>query len=176
MSIKETKKNIIQYGASPHKWVVYRHIRKDKNVPFYIGVGKDPNRPYSKRYRNKYWKNIVSNYDYDIEIMLENLSEEDAFKKEIEFIELYKSTLCNMTKGGRGPSHLIYTKERNKKISDTLKGHTHSDKTKLKNCLSQKNRMPVTINNINYPSLNAAAKALGVHKNTIKKKFLGNGY
>lgn len=176
MNIKDTKKSIAQAGVNNNNWVVYRHIRKDKNIPFYIGVGKDPNRPYSKRYRNKYWKNITFNYDYEVEIMLENLSEEEAFKKEIEFIELYKSTLCNMTNGGRGPSHLIYTKERNKKISNSLKGRTRSDKTKLKKCLSQKNRMPVTINNINYPSLNAAAKALGVHKNTIKKNFLGDGY
>ena len=33
--------------------ILYRHIRLDKNVPFYIGIGKDIKRAYSKSNRNK---------------------------------------------------------------------------------------------------------------------------
>jgi hypothetical protein len=40
---------------------LYRHIRLDKNVPFYVGIGKSDlnfNRAYSNKNRNTYWKNI----------------------------------------------------------------------------------------------------------------------
>ena len=39
--------------------VVYRHIRLDKNVPFYIGIGDSINRAYNKINRTKIWKNIA---------------------------------------------------------------------------------------------------------------------
>lgn len=37
---------------------VYRHIRLDKNEPFYIGIGSDINyqRAYNYQRRTKYWK------------------------------------------------------------------------------------------------------------------------
>jgi len=47
MNTKETKKNISQTGRN--NWIVYRHIRIDKNVPFYIGIGKGSNRAYDKK-------------------------------------------------------------------------------------------------------------------------------
>ena len=70
---------------------VYRHIRLDKNIPFYIGVGKDDNkgkfkRSKTKQHRNEYWHNIVSKTDYKIEIIMNDLSWEEACEKEIEFI------------------------------------------------------------------------------------------
>lgn len=41
---------------------LYRHIRHDKNEPFYIGIGRTRNyeRAFRKTSRNKFWKNIVS--------------------------------------------------------------------------------------------------------------------
>lgn len=36
--------------------VVYQHRRKDTNEIFYIGMGRDINRAYSKHSRNKYYK------------------------------------------------------------------------------------------------------------------------
>ncbi len=35
--------------------IVYKHIRLDNDTVFYIGIGKNQKRPYSKNYRNKYW-------------------------------------------------------------------------------------------------------------------------
>lgn len=91
---------------------VYRHIRLDKNEPFYIGIAKDEfkncERARSKYYRNKYWHNIVNKTPYEVEIMLENLSWEEACEKEIEFIKLHgrvdlkTGSLVNMTDGGDG--------------------------------------------------------------------------
>ena len=49
---------------------VYRHIRLDKNQPFYIGIGKEDNgiftRAYSHKNRNTYWNNIDCYYYWTI--------------------------------------------------------------------------------------------------------------
>lgn len=88
--------------------VVYRHIRKDKNEPFYIGIGKSEDRAYSIKSRNRYWKSIVAVTDYEVEVLFEGLSWEEAQKKEQEFIALHGrkdlglGPLVNMTDGGDG--------------------------------------------------------------------------
>jgi hypothetical protein len=92
---------------------LYRHIRLDKNEPFYIGIGGDEEGNYERayhngHYRNKHWKNIVAQSPYEVEILLDNLTWDEACNKEIEFIELYgrndlkQGSLCNMTNGGDG--------------------------------------------------------------------------
>jgi hypothetical protein len=89
---------------------LYRHIRLDKNEPFYIGIGSDNKykRAHNKKGRSYSWKDIAYNVSYEIEILLDNLSWEDACNKEIEFIAMYgridlnKGTLVNMTDGGDG--------------------------------------------------------------------------
>lgn len=88
---------------------VYRHIRDDKNEPFYIGIGSDDTyrRANERVGRNKYWNNIVKKTTYSVDIIFDFISWEDACKKEIEFIALYKrscdgGTLSNLTKGGDG--------------------------------------------------------------------------
>jgi len=94
------------------KYYCYRHIRLDKNEPFYIGIGTKRNREYSlptseyerafsKLGRNKYWKNIVANTEYEVEIIFESNFYEEIKEKEKEFILLYNN-LSNMTGGGEG--------------------------------------------------------------------------
>lgn len=39
--------------------IVYQHRRLDKNEVFYIGVGLNKNRAYSKNDRNSHWKSII---------------------------------------------------------------------------------------------------------------------
>ena len=62
---------------------LYRHIRLDKNEPFYIGVGtkgdykhtktiSEYKRAYSKGKRNTFWNNIVNKTGYEVEILLES--------------------------------------------------------------------------------------------------------
>ena len=69
---------------------VYRHIRLDKNEPFYIGItDNNKYRKSEKKGRNVIWKNIVNKTNYTIEILLDNLSYKEAIEKEIEFIKLY---------------------------------------------------------------------------------------
>ena len=69
---------------------VYRHIRLDKNEPFYIGIGSDvkytrANELRIKR-RNPLWNRIFCKTKIEVEIILDNLTWQDACKKEIEFI------------------------------------------------------------------------------------------
>jgi hypothetical protein len=41
---------------------VYKHIRKDTNEIFYIGIGVNINRKDSKYSRNKHWHSIVKKH------------------------------------------------------------------------------------------------------------------
>jgi predicted GIY-YIG superfamily endonuclease len=106
--------------------VLYRHIRLDKNEPFYIGIGKEYKRAYSKHQRNATWSGIAKRVDYQVEIMLEDLTWEEAQQKEREFIALYgridlkTGILANRTEGGEGA--LGRSKEANDRISKALKG------------------------------------------------------
>lgn len=109
---------------------LYRHIRLDKNIPFYIGIGNDNEgkyvRAYFKSNRRSHWKNIVSKCGYEVEIMLDDISWEEACKKEKEFIKLYGrqdngGILINMTDGGEGNVNGI-TKETREKMASKLRG------------------------------------------------------
>jgi hypothetical protein len=92
----------------PH---VYRHIRLDKNEPFYIGIGLDNinKRAFEKKARRSDWWNRIANkHGYVVHILYEDVSIEFAKEKEKEFIALYgrldlgTGTLCNLTDGGDG--------------------------------------------------------------------------
>ena len=115
---------------------LYRHIRLDKNEPFYIGISNNSNsnRAYSKKNRNSYWYNIVNKTDYKVEIMLDDLTWEEACEKEKEFILLYGKKnlggyLCNIADGGNGG---FLGEEVNNKRKKSLKGHVLSEETKDK--------------------------------------------
>jgi hypothetical protein len=115
---------------------VYRHIRLDKNEPFYIGIGSDSNfqRAYDKTSRNRHWNHISIN-GYDVEILIDDITWENACKKEKEFILLYGrkdlglGTLCNMTDGGEGAVNRIFTKQHRERISKSKMGHKVSEET-----------------------------------------------
>lgn len=119
------------------KYYLYRHIRPDKNEPFYIGIGTKRNYSYShdcmsekyhrsrsKQRRKKIWTDIVkkNNGVFDVEIIMESNNYEFIKTKEIEFIALYgrinlgTGTLANLTNGGEGtvgysPDKYVTSKE-----------------------------------------------------------------
>lgn len=110
---------------------VYRHIRLDKNEPFYIGIGSDLQykRAYQiKTRRNHIWHKIASKTEIEIEILFDDLTYEKAIAKEIEFIALYgrinkgNGILCNLTDGGEGTLGLVVSEETKKKNSERFKG------------------------------------------------------
>jgi len=110
---------------------VYRHIRLDKNEPFYIGIGSDENynRAKTSTRRNKHWLNI-SKYGFEVDILFDNLTWDEACEKEKEFIALYgrsdlgKGVLCNLTNGGDGVLGRIFkhSEDSKLKMSKTRKG------------------------------------------------------
>jgi hypothetical protein len=121
---------------------VYRHIRLDKNEPFYIGIGNQSNHKraydYSKNRRNKIWLDIVAKTEYEIEIIFDELSWEEACEKEKEFIALYgrkdlkTGTLANLTIGGDGVVGALFTDEHKRKIGEKSNGRRYSKETRSK--------------------------------------------
>lgn len=141
---------IIENGS----YYLYRHIRLDKNEPFYVGIGKkDPRykdcesiykRALTIYNRSSYWKNIVNKHGYSIDIILESNDLSFIKQKEIEFITLYgrqdlgKGTLVNFTDGGDGLNGLKHSEETRKKMSLSAIGIRPSEETKQKIRISKK--------------------------------------
>ena len=130
---------------------LYRHIRLDKNEPFYIGIGncKNNKRAYTNSNRNKYWHNVVNMTAYEVEILFDEISIQEARKKEIEFISLYgrkdmgTGCLVNMTDGGDGCLNKIITPETAKKIGDSNRGKKYSAEQKKQMSESAKKRLQI---------------------------------
>ena len=136
--------------------IVYRHIRLDKNEPFYIGIGADEKRAYNTHSRSNWWKNIVDKTDYEVQILFDDLTWDEACEKEKEFISLYgrkdlgTGSLVNLTAGGDGSfgrisdeinmkiseskrkNPFVYTDEVREKMRQSQLGKKLSDETKKK--------------------------------------------
>lgn len=131
--------------------IVYRHIRLDNSETFYIGIGQNNRRAFHKTKRNNFWHKIVKKTKFQVEILFENLSWDEAQEKEKELIkhfgrkDLGLGTLVNLTDGGDLPVNLsehsknlikekrakqVITKESNLKRSITLKGRISPNKGK----------------------------------------------
>jgi hypothetical protein len=120
--------------------IVYKHIRKDTNEIFYIGIGNNLRRAYTKKSRNCYWKNIAQN-GFMVEIIYENLTWEEACDVEKNLIKLYgrkdlgTGILVNMTDGGDGLSNI--SDELRNRFKDIAKNRNYSDETKKKMSIIQ---------------------------------------
>lgn len=114
---------------------VYRHIRLDKNEPFYIGIGSDTGGRYfranSKR-RNKVWSSIVNKCDYKIEITHDNITWQEACSIEMYLIAFYgridrrTGGLANLTDGGEGVIGYIFPDEVKRRIAASNSGKVFS--------------------------------------------------
>jgi hypothetical protein len=134
--VKQSTKTTNMISKSTY---IYRHIRLDKNEPFYIGIGTDSKyqRAYSKQSRNIFWNRVVSKTDYEVEILLDNLTKDEAKIKEIEFIALYgkkidkTGILTNISDGGDGNSGGKHTEEAKLKIglSNKFKDYSKFDRS-----------------------------------------------
>lgn len=123
-----------------NRFYLYRHIRLDKNEPFYIGIGTKINNPnqeymraYNKSHRSNWWKKVIAKTEYEVEIILESDNYDFIKEREIEFIKLYgrkdlnKGTLVNLTDGGEGVLNRIITdEERNKRTGKILSEETRN--------------------------------------------------
>lgn len=134
-------------------YFLYRHIRKDTNEVFYVGIGSKKygkrldkcDRAYLRTCRTKWWKNIVEKTEYEVEIILESDDENFIISKEIEFIKLYgrkdlgKGSLVNLTDGGEGTNGRKYkmSPESIEKMRKSLTGR----KLSKERCLQMSKRM-----------------------------------
>lgn len=129
--------------------VVYQHRRLDSNDVFYIGIGSEKCRAYSKSGRSRHWKNIVSKCGYAIDVIIEGITIEDARNVEIGMIESYgridlgTGILVNMSDGGESNKGYAGTwlgknlseehkqKLRIAKLGKKTKGHSEETKRKM---------------------------------------------
>ena len=110
---------------------VYRHVRLDKNEPFYIGVGSSKNhkraKEKSKSRRGKIWHDIANKTSYRVDILFDDISLTEANLKEVEFINIYgrrdlgTGTLVNLTSGGEGVLGNKITDNTRLKLSEAAK-------------------------------------------------------
>lgn len=116
---------------------VYRHIRLDTNLPFYIGMGHSSKRAYSLSKRNKKWHEIVNNAPYRVDIILDDLEVSEAAEKEKEFISIYgrldlgNGTLCNLTDGGIGTKGRVLSSFEKEVRSISAKNMSEDTKRKM---------------------------------------------
>ena len=131
---------------------VYRHL-KPNGETFYIGIGKD-NRPYQKKSRSKFWRDVVKKYpNYEVQVLKSDLSREDACELEQILISYYgrkdlgKGSLVNLTDGGDGLINMSqHIKDKISKAKKGKKGWNKgipmSEETKLKMSNSRKGVTP----------------------------------
>lgn len=184
------------------KHFVYRHVRLDSNVPFYIGCGTNTVnfyflRAFSKK-RNRQWHKVTSLTDYRVEILFTSDDQEEMFLKEKEFIALYgrvnmgTGTLVNLTDGGRENANSIVSQETKDHLSKINTGKKLGPVTLRRMAASQLSRnnrsgnnslsKPVYQYSINgefvkkWDSQTDAFKELSMPKSSISKACSGNHY
>ena len=158
---------------------VYLHKRKTDNSVFYIGIGNNK-RPYVKSNRSKFWKNEVNKHDYNVEILSNNLTWENAQEAEIYLINLYgrrdnnTGCLVNLTDGGDGSPGTIVSNETKLKLSKSMKGKNKGNKNPMfgKNpYLNKKHYRSKEIINIKtleiYSTINDVLKIYKIPKTTL---------
>lgn len=169
---------------------VYSHIRIDTGSIFYIGIGsgKKYNRAKSKSGRNQHWKNIVSKTGYTFVIILDNVSLEDAYKKEIELIDLYgransgNGLLTNQSSGGEGGSRGFSPSESTRqKLRKAAKEYTFTSEHKTAISIGKKNKKQtaahVEANRLARTGVKQSAKTIAKRvAKLIGKKRPGTGH
>lgn len=159
---------------------VYRHIRHDKNEPFYIGVGTDIkyDRARERARRSDFWKKIVAKTTYSIEIIFDGVDFETAKNKEKEFIKLYgrkdlgSGCLVNMTDGGDGTIGKVFSDEYRKKLSDSLRGRVVTTEQRKKIADSHRGHRWTDEQKENLKKIRSGRKLSEEHINKISKRMI----
>lgn len=151
---------------------VYMHLRLDTQKPFYIGVGADTGGYYTRANdvwgRNDIWNKIIKKTAYEVGILVDGITYEEALKREVEVIAFYGKIkfgglLANITDGGMGCVGLAHSEGTKQKLRDAktglpskkkgkpsgyggalhgMFGKTHSDELKAKWSLTRRGFVP----------------------------------
>jgi hypothetical protein len=143
--------------------VVYIHKRKDTGDVFYVGIGRSERRAYVIQHRSEWWKRIVKKYGYIVEILLSDISWDEACVKEKELINFHgranlgNGTLCNLTDGGEGTINVIVSDKTRQKMSISQIGKHRSTKgthrsERIINKIHDRNAIEALKNNGNFIS------------------------
>lgn len=144
---------------------VYTHTRMDTNTIFYVGIGRKRNyfRAYQTDKRNNHWRAIVGKTNYAVEIVHDNISWEEACKKEIELIavigraDLKAGPLANWTNGGEGASGVLVSDDVKRKISISKRGKKRPPITEAARrnlSLAMKGRCPANFHTLHSGDIN----------------------
>ena len=177
---------------------LYRHIRLDKDEPFYIGIGtvykQDLNskniklyykRAYSIQNKNKIWNRIFKKSNYEVEIIMESTNYNFIKSKEIEFIKLYGrldlklGILANLTDGGDGSVGLKRSSEFKENCRKRMTGFNPSGSTRRKMSQSNSKRLDNKCKIIDvdtgviYNSVVEAAKNYKINLSTLHNYLNG---
>lgn len=127
----------MQISDNISKHYLYRHIRIDKDEPFYVGIGtrtkmelKNIDHVRAKVYHNHnpIWESIIAKTEYSIDILVESDDYTFIRNKEREFVKLYgrinlgTGILANLTDGGEDNLGWKPTKETLQNMSEGRKG------------------------------------------------------
>ena len=152
---------------------VYRHIRLDTNRPFYIGIGTDTNGTFKRanslyKGRNRLHQNISNKTSVRVDIIMDELTWEEACEKEKELIMLYgridlgTGYLSNMTSGGDGIKNLSLKSKR-----------IISEKAKLNHILTPEKYLHSADIRLKISKALLGKKKSKTHKTNISKSKLG---
>lgn len=167
---------------------LYRHIRLDTNLPFYIGIGSGASfrRAHRSDGRSKFWRSVKNKTKIRVEIIMENLSWEEACEKEKEFIALYgvrsncTGSLVNLTMGGEGAFGRRVSEATRRRIGVSVSGanhgmyrksHTREARSRISEAGSK--RVINTQTGEVFSSVKVAAAKIGLRPNTLSRKLSG---
>ena len=158
---------------TPTLYHVYFYLRsRDSDIgkagtPYYVGKGK------GRRAYNNHGRSVpVPKDKNNIVIVLDNLTEEQAFRNEMDFISWYgrvdsgNGILRNLTDGGEGSSGWIPSEETKRKISESNKGRIPSEETRRK--LSEAGKGKILSEE--HKRKNREARKGKIHSEESKKK------
>ena len=164
--------------------IVYRHRRLDNYEVFYVGIASTLYRPYNKTSRNKFWKNIVSKTNYNVEIIATVEDWKTACELEEFLIQEYgrrdlkTGTLVNMTDGGDGLNNYKFDRNTVQRIREKNLGRKHSLQQNIEKSIRQQGQGGIKVidtkTQIIYNSIVIASKELGISKSTLRRYLINN--
>jgi hypothetical protein len=142
-------------------------------------------RAYQLSGRTEFWRNIVAknNGIFNVEILWNCETEQEANTKEIEFIELYgrrdlcKGTLVNLSNGGEGVNGVIFSKDviakRSGKNHYNYKGGLMDKYRQEKEIRKNKISVINTETKETFRTITDAAKSIGIRVSSLARYLNG---